>query len=714
MDELFGYLENLVFTSEDGSFSVAKLKEPKKQELTLIVGPLPGVTPGESIRCKGKWGHHPKHGAQFTVSSFETEAPRDAVGIQKYLESGMIRGIGPAYAERIVKKFGALTLQVIDEDPGKLLQVAGIGEKRLSRIITCWEEQRAIRNVMIFLRGHEVSPSFAQKIYKTYGDDSIAKVKENPYRLAKEIRGIGFKSADQIAQKIGITLDAPTRLDAGIEHVLWELSSEGHVCVPVSELFEAASAILDISAPALEPRLLHLKNEGSVVVEEEHAWIRPLYLAEVGIAREMKRLKETSSALRAVQVEKALEWASEKLSLHFADLQSEAIAGALSKKILLLTGGPGTGKSTITRAILEISSKLTSKIILAAPTGRAAKRLSEITGAKASTIHSLLEMDFVRGGFKKNRDRPLDAELLIIDEASMIDTNLMYALLKAIPSHARLILVGDIDQLPSVGPGNVLRDLIESTLLPTCRLHEIFRQGKGSDIVANAHKINLGEFPRLYCGKESDFHFIEKETPEEILSEITTLVTHRLPRKYHFHKFEDIQVLTPMKRGVIGTENLNAALQQALNPSPHPLTHFGRRFHIGDKVMQLRNNYQKEIYNGDIGIIQEIDLGEQTLSVRFDGKVVLYDFSELDELQLAYAVSIHKYQGSECPCIILPVHTTHFKLLFRNLLYTGLTRGKKLVVLLGTKKALAIAINTEEVKKRHTGLKRQLSHFLKN
>lgn len=712
MEEIYGYIDNILFTEQEKGFTVARLKEPKKAELTCIVGYMPSVQPGETIRCKGDWKHHAQHGRQFEVQSFELQAPSDLIGIQKYLESGMIKGIGPVYAERIVKKFGLETLKMIDDDPKKLLEVQGLGEKRLEKIQTCWQQQRSIRDVMVFLRGHGVSPSFAQKIFKTYGEQSIEKVKDNPYGMAKEIFGIGFKSADQIAKNLGIPDDSPVRIDSGIEHVLWELSNEGHVCYPEKELVPAAAEMLAISPSAIEERIKVLIQNNALVKEEEKIWVKPLYLTEIGIARELSRIWQTPGTIRAVDVEKALEWVQKQLTIELALEQRSAVGCGVKEKVMIITGGPGTGKSTITKAILAITSKLTDKILLAAPTGRAAKRMSEITRKKAFTIHSLLEMDFKAGGFKKNKGNPLVCDLMIIDEASMIDTQLMYHLLKAVPAQCRLILVGDVDQLPSVGPGNVLKDIILSRSLPVIELKQIFRQAAGSRIITNAHLINQGAFPDLSSTPKSDFIFIDSETPESILSEIVDLVKTRLTRTFHFHRFDDIQVLSPMRRGLIGGENLNMVLQQALNPSPSPLMRMGRCFHVGDKVMQIRNNYQKEVYNGDIGKIVEIDLTDQTLLVVIDGRPVSYEFAEIDELVLAYAVSIHKYQGSECPCIVMPVHTSHFKLLYRNLLYTGITRGKKLVVMVGTRKAIAIAVKNEEVRKRFTGLEKALRQFL--
>lgn len=705
MEQIHGYIESIVFASLEEGFTVARLKEPRKTDLTCIVGYLPSIQPGESISCKGTWKHHPQHGKQFEVTEFTLKAPSDLVGIQKYLESGLIKGIGPIYAEKIIKKFGVQTLEVIDLSPEKLKEIDGIGEKRLDKIIHCWGDQKAIREVMIFLRANGVSPAFAQKIFKTYGEKSIVKLQENPYALAKEIHGVGFKTADRIAQNLGIPLDSISRVTSAIEHLLWEESNEGNVCFPKEELIKLAAESLSLENAKINEGIVYLVKKGDVVEERDLIWIRPLYLCEKGIARELDRIRSYPAILRTVHIEKAIEWVQKQLNLELAKEQVEAVSCSVDKKTHIITGGPGTGKSTITKAILTITEKLTTRILLAAPTGRAAKRMTEITGRKASTIHSLLEMDFKAGGFKKNKDNPLACDLIIVDESSMIDTQLMYHLLKAIPSQARVIFIGDTDQLPSVGPGNVLKDIIASDKISVTLLKKIFRQAAGSRIITNAHRINEGQFPDIAPRAKSDFIFIEKETPEEVLETLVHKATEDIPRQFRFHRFEEIQVLSPMKRGLIGSENLNQVLQKKLNPSPNPLFRMGQALHLGDKVMQIRNNYQKQVYNGDIGIISKLDVTEQTLTIHFEGRFVEYDFTDLDEITLAYAVSIHKYQGSECPCVIIPVHTSHFKLLHRNLLYTGVTRGKRLVVLIGTKKALAIAVKNDEVKKRHTGLK---------
>jgi exodeoxyribonuclease V alpha subunit len=707
VEEIFGYVENVVFAGE--SFTVARLKEPRKQDLTCIVGPLPTLQPGETIRCVGEWKHHAQYGRQFVVETFESKEPSDLVGIQKYLESGMIKGIGPTYAERIVKQFGINTLKIIDEAPGRLREVEGIGDKRIEMIQICWHEQKAIREVMIFLQSHGISPGFAQKIYKAYGDRSIEKVKQDPYILAKDIRGIGFKFADQIAIKMGIPPHSMTRIRAGIEFVLWELSNDGHTCYPREELEAHAAAMLMVDELEVREGLKRSLDEGDVIEDVGFISLKPFFLAERGISFQLKRLTESPSSLRSVHLEKAVQWAEEKLKISFAEEQKKAIAQSVQEKVHIITGGPGTGKSTITRAILRISEKLTDQILLAAPTGRAAKRMTEITGKKASTIHSLLEMDFQSGGFKKNQDNPLKCDLLIIDETSMVDTFLLFQLFKAIPTSTRVILIGDVDQLPSVGAGNVLKDLIDSGRVGVTRLTQIFRQAAHSKIVTNAHLINQGEFPEL--SNNSDFRFIEGETPEKIVETIVELIRDTLPSKTRLHRFDDIQVLSPMKRGVIGTENLNVVLQKVLNPSITPLCRMGRTFHVGDKVMQIRNDYEKLVFNGDVGRILSIDLSGQMLAVSFDDKRVEYQFSEIDDLVLAYAVSIHKYQGSECPCVIIPIHMSHFKMLHRNLLYTGITRGKRLVILVGTKQAIGLAVRNDDVKKRFTRLKEQLMSF---
>lgn len=716
MDQILGYVERITFQSIENGFTVAQLQQPKSKELLCIVGTMPGLQPGETIRCFGQFKNNLLHGKQFEVSSYKTEAPADIVGIKKYLGSGLIKGIGPKYAARIVEKFGTDTLNIIDQFPEKLSEIQGLGAKRVEKIKTCWLDQKYVREVMIFLQSYGVSPSFAQKIFKTYKDQSIKKVKENPFQLARDIFGIGFKTADALGQKMGIAKDAPQRIDAGIEYVLSQLSTDGNVCYPVDEFLIEAEKILEVSIPQIEGRQDSLFKEGRIelapLIEKGKSrpfiWMKTLFLAELGIARELRRLRKGTSNLREINTEKALDWVQEQLKIQLATNQKQAVAKAVTGKLHIITGGPGTGKSTITKAILSITEKLTTKILLAAPTGRAAKRMTEITGKKASTLHSLLEFSFQTGGFKKNRETPLDCDLIIIDEASMIDTYLMYSLLKALPDHARVIFVGDINQLPSVGPGNVLKDMINSRCVPVTMLNEIFRQAAGSAIITNAHRINKGDFPTLYNGPDSDFFFMESQEHEDVLNTIVKLVSQRLPSKYGFNPLEDIQVLAPMKKGVIGIENLNQVLQQVLNPNLDALQRGTHKLQVGDKVMQIRNDYKKEVFNGDIGYIETIDAEEQQVIIKFEDRLVHYEYSELDEIVLAYAISIHKFQGSECPCVVMPVHTSHFMMLHRNLLYTGITRGKKLVVIVGTKKAIAIAVKNDEVQKRYTALQQAM------
>ena len=714
-ETLSGFVEAIVFTQPENGFTVARLREAKKKEIVVIVGHFPSLHPGETVSCKGSWKVHSSYGRQFEVVDCHVDMPSDLVGIQKYLESGLVRGIGAVFAQKIVDRFGLDTLRVIEEEPKSLLEIPGIGLRKMQRLVECWKEQREIRKVMIFLRAHGVSPGFAQKIFKAYGNQSIEKVKQNPYQLAKDIFGIGFKTADAVAQKLGLPLHSAQRISAGIQFTLWELTTEGHTCYPRKELVPLTKAMLEVEEALIERELTELvRNKELFEAElngEPTIWLKPFAAYEEGIASDVERLLRGIQVLRGIDLEKAVDWVQRLLRFRLAIQQEEALKRALTDKVHIITGGPGTGKSTITNSLLAISSRLTDKILLAAPTGRAAKRLSEITHRKAFTLHALLEWNPVGGGFKRGRENLLSCDLLVIDEASMIDTQLMFCLLRAVPSGARVILVGDIDQLPSVGAGTVLRDLIESGSIGVTRLTEIFRQAKGSKIITNAHRINHGEFPDLSSGPQSDFHFLDEEDPEEIRKIILRLVSKEIPERHQFHPIEEIQVLSPMKRGVIGIEMLNESLQETLNPSDRPFFRAGRKFHLGDKVMQLRNNYNKKVMNGDLGRIEEINLSEEVMIVSFEEKSVIYEFSELDELILAYATSVHKYQGSECPCIVMPIHTTHFKLLQRNLLYTAVTRGKKQVYLIGSKKAVGIALHNDQVLKRYTGLVKQLSFF---
>lgn len=713
MEEIVGHIERITFQNTENGFTVARLKESHKKDLTVVIGTMSTVQVGETVRCKGKWKNDINYGLQFVVDSYLVEKPSSIYGIKKYLGSGLIKGIGPVFAERIVDYLGVQTLDVIDREPEALLSIEGIGDKRLESIQLCWEEQKAVREVMVFLQSHGISPTYAQKVYKTYKEKSLEVIKANPYQLAKDIWGIGFKTADQTAQKLGIKRDAVMRIDAGVEYSLSQLSNDGHTCYPIDEFLELTHKLLEVEANLIAQRLDTITKEerifiGPLVVKGQTRaciWLKALFECEKGIKRELERLSNATANCSPAEFNATLQWAEKTLNMTLADNQKLAAINSLKYKNHIITGGPGTGKSTIIKIILLIFHQLTTKILLAAPTGRAAKRMSEITKVEASTIHSLLEFDFAINGFRRNRENPLDCDLVIVDEASMIDTVLMYSLLKALPDRTRLILVGDVDQLPSVGPGNVLKDLINAkTFLESTALTQIFRQAANSKIILSAHQINKGYFPDIRVDASSDFFFIAEENAENIATTIVDLVQTRLPNKYGFDSIEDIQVISPMNRSVIGTRNLNQLLQKKLNASNEPLIKTGRTFHLHDKVMQIRNNYDQEIFNGDIGQIVSIDRVNHLLKVDYDTHIVSYDFADVDQLMLAYAVSVHKYQGSECPCIIMPIHTMHYMMLYRNLIYTGITRGKQLVVLIGSKKALSIAVKNDKVATRFSGL----------
>jgi len=719
MITIYGLIERITYYNEENDFIVAKLQEKSKRELTTIVGNLTAINPGESLKLTGRWVHNKKFGEQFQVESYEITVPATVHGIRKYLGSGLIKGIGPIMAERIVKEFALDTLDIIEKKPERLSEVEGIGPKRIAMITKAWEEQKEIKEIMIFLQGHGVSAGYSAKIYKQYGNRSIEVVKENPYRLARDIHGIGFITADKIAENIGIDPNSLIRAKAGAIYVLNELTEEGHVYYPETALIHKAKEILKVDERIITKAIMELQMEKEVFLEEINVkenhkglYLAPFYVAETGIAQRLRALKESPSNIRAIKPEKAIEWVQQEMNIQLAEKQREAVLLAASSKVLIITGGPGTGKTTIITAILRIFQQLKLKMLLAAPTGRAAKRMSEATGWEAKTIHRLLEYSPHKGGFKKDQDDPLEADVIIIDEASMIDTLLMYHLLKAIPPQVHLILVGDVDQLPSVGPGNVLKDIIDSGVFTAVRLKEIFRQAQESMIIVNAHKVNQGDFPFLKDPEKrepSDFYFIQEEDPEKILGQVITLCAERIPNRFGFHAIKDIQVLTPMHKGVIGAINLNIELQKTLNSNQQGITHGSRTFKLGDKVMQIVNNYDKEVFNGDIGWVSKIDQENREITIDFDGRLVTYDYSGLDEVVLAYAISVHKSQGSEYPAVVLPVTTQHYMLLQRNLIYTGITRARKLVVLIGTKKALAIAIRNNKPQLRFTHLSGRLA-----
>jgi exodeoxyribonuclease V alpha subunit len=738
-DQLRGTVERVTYYNEETGYSVVRLDVPGQRDLVTIVGNLPEVQPGESLRLAGVWTTHQQYGRQFKVEHCEQVLPATVEGIKKYLGSGLVKGVGPVTAARIVQRFGADTLRVLDEEPRRLREALGVGKKRAAAIAHAWEEQQHIREVMVFLGSHGVTTGLAVKIYKTYGDDALAVVQEDPYRLARDIWGVGFKTADKIARDLGLPPDAPSRVQAGVAYVLGQQADEGHVYAPEPDLTQEAAGLLEVPVELVADAIEALDadeivrcetltysssslaggTEGGHAVREEHSvreahavYLTPFYYGEIGVANRLRTLVESPATrllpFRSVDWDGLLRQVTRDSDIELSPQQQEAVRAALTHKVTVLTGGPGTGKTVSVRTVIAALEALGCRYALCAPTGRAAKRLSEATDRPAKTVHRLLEYSPM-DGFRRNEESPLEVDCLIVDESSMLDLLLTNHLLKAVDPSAHVLFVGDIDQLPSVGAGDVLRDVIASGRAAVVRLTTIFRQAADSGIVVNAHRINRGEFPIL--NEYDDFYFFSKHDPEEAADLLVDVVQRRIPEKFGFDPLDEVQVLAPMYRGACGVANLNNRLQEALNPaSPKkPERRLGGRlFRVGDKVMQIRNDYLKEVYNGDIGRITRVDTEGQTLTVSIDGQRVVYDWGEADELVHAFAVSVHKSQGSEYSAVVMPVMTQHYLLLERNLFYTGITRAKRLVVLVGTRRAIAIAVHNAKVRERHSGLSLRL------
>jgi exodeoxyribonuclease V alpha subunit len=724
-----GQIERVVYTNSENGYTIVRVSIPGTPGVTTVSGMLHSPSPGETLTFTGTWENHSKYGEQFKAESAEAVRPETLEGIELYLGSGLIKGLGPVMAKRIVTKFGLETLAVMDGPLEKLKGVEGIGAKRIKGIKEAWDEQREIRNVMIFLQSHGVGTAHATKIFRRYGAESLKSLRENPYRLSYEVAGIGFASADSIAASLGITLDSPERAEAGVRYVLSKCSSNGHVFYPYEPLIKETLALLELEtrepiaraiATLAASRTVLLEDMASNETEatnEKAVYMSNAYRAELGIVGSLKEILKAPLPIPTVKVQKAVKWAQKKTEITLSDAQQEALASALTNKVLLITGGPGTGKTTLIKAIVAVFLHAELKVMLTAPTGRAAKRMQESTSHSASTIHRLLEINPATGGFSRDLQNPLLCDLLVVDELSMVDNTLMYELLKAVPRKGALVLVGDPDQLPSVGPGNVLGDMINSGTLPMVRLTEVHRQSSQSLIVTNAHKVNKGTIPQLTFAPdvEQDFYFFECDDADEVANKVVELCTERIPDKFGFNGLRDIQVIAPMHKGQAGVQALNSRLQDALVPKGVPAIDRGnRQYRTGDKVMQLVNNYDKDVFNGDIGIVQMVNTEKIELTVDFDGRPVRYESRALDELTLAYAVTVHKSQGSEYPVVVMPVHTQHFVMLQRNLLYTALTRARKLMVLVGSRRAIELAVKQSPQNLRNTMLAQRLKDLIKH
>ena len=706
---LAGIIERITYHNTENGFCVLRAKARGHRDVVTVVGHAATIAAGEWITASGEWVNDRTHGQQFKARFLRTSPPTSADGIEKYLSSGVIRGGGPVYAKKLVRAFGEKEIDIIESAPDRLREVDGIGPVRGASILAAWVEQKAVREIMIFLHSHGVGTARAVRIFKTYGADAIQVMTENPYRLARDIRGIGFKTADAIAMKLGIDKTATIRVRAGISYALTEVMDEGHCGLPTVELVLLAEKLLEVPQALIRSALELELQEGTVIADwvgkTPCAFLAGLHRAERTIADRLTRLANGKLPWPWIDPDKALSWVEKRIGLSLAGSQVGAIRLALASKVLVMTGGPGVGKTTIVKAILRILAAKGTELLLCAPTGRAAKRMTEATGFEAKTIHRLLEVDPKWGGFRRGEDNPLDGDLLVVDEASMVDVMLMQALMKAVPDNAALLIVGDIDQLSSVGPGQVLADVISSGVVPVVRLTEMFRQAAQSRIITSAHRINQGSMPNLSSPAESDFYFVQANDPGTAVGRIIELVKTRVPKRFGLDPIRDIQVLCPMNRGGAGARSLNIELQAALNPAgDRKVERFGWTFAPGDKVMQIENDYHKEVYNGDIGTIDDFDSDAGQIVASFDGRSVPYGFGELDMLVPAYAATIHKSQGSEYPAVIIPVLSQHYPMLQRNLLYTGVTRGKRLVVLVGQKKAIAMAVRNVSGRRRWSKL----------